>query len=421
MAKRVADDDAAACTETNNKRIRSESETSAATAAGSDRRSVALVHSGAYIRACSRLPRMPERAILIATLMEAYGLHKHLQIVSPRLATADELMMFHTREYIEFLEQGCPEQDSDEESSDDERNDRKIGETRAQRFGLELDCPPFAGIYEYAQAVAGATLTAAELLMDSNEAHTIAINWHGGWHHGRPDCAAGFCYVNDAVLGILALRRRFDRVLYVDIDLHHGDGVERAFEHSDRVACVSLHKHAPGFYPGTGVLSDTGRGRGKGYTVNFPVADGLTDSQLAHIVQALVELAHERFQPNVIVLQCGVDTLVTDPYAAFNVTPVGVEQAVQSVLACKLPTLVLGGGGYHSPSVAKCFTSVTAHAILELEPLARSIPEHDFFEQYSPDYGLRISPSPSRPTLNTDAAIAAQLATIRGAAFQTAQ
>ncbi|XP_010835595.1 PREDICTED: histone deacetylase 8-like, partial [Bison bison bison] len=99
------------------------------------------------------------------------------------------------------------------------------------------------------------------------------------------DEASGFCYLNDAVLGILRLRRKFDRILYVDLDLHHGDGVEDAFSFTSKVMTVSLHKFSPGFFPGTGDVSDVGLGKGRYYSVNVPIQDGIQDERYYHICE----------------------------------------------------------------------------------------------------------------------------------------
>lgn len=361
--------------------------------------------------------------------------------------------MFCSREYLDFIKKGnfssensseTQSSDSDSNSSeDDEDNDedkdkdsfenrqrqqrkrlkkKKIKKSKLEEFGLEDDCPPFPSLYNYMKIVAGASITAARCLSynnnsnnnnsnDNNSPFKVAINWHGGWHHGKPDMAAGFCYINDAVLCILELRKTFDKVLYFDIDLHHGDGVESAFIYTDKVYCASIHKYATGFYPGTGNVDEIGRGRGKGYSLNFPVKDGLNDAQFEFIANSLLDFLVSKFQPSSIVLQCGVDSLVTDPHGSFNVTPVGVYKIVQHALSFDIPTVILGGGGYHSPSVAKCWTVVTACSVLgqSYSQLPELIPDHLYFSLYGPDFQLSIPPSKVRSNLNTQESIEATL------------
>lgn len=123
---------------------------------------------------------------------------------------------------------------------------------------------------------------AAERL--NSGASDIAINWAGGLHHAKKREASGFCYVNDIVLGILELLRHFPRVLYIDIDCHHGDGVEEAFYTTDRVFTCSVHKQV-NFFPGTGDVHDRGYGPGRGYTANIPLMNGITDEQYKSVFQ----------------------------------------------------------------------------------------------------------------------------------------
>ncbi|MED6267760.1 Histone deacetylase 8 [Characodon lateralis] len=175
----------------------------------------------------------------------------------------EEMAMFHTDSYLEHLHKISQDGDNDDPQSAD--------------YGLGYDCPVVEGIFGYAAAVGGATLTAAGCLLEQK--CEVAINWAGGWHHAKKDEASGFCYVNDAVLGILKLREKYERVLYVDVDLHHGDGVEEAFSFTSKVMTVSLHKFSPGFFPGTGDLCDTGLGKGRWYAVNVPLEDGIQDDR----------------------------------------------------------------------------------------------------------------------------------------------
>lgn len=118
----------------------------------------------------------------------------------------------------------------------------------------------------------------------ANGTSDIAINWAGGLHHAKKREASGFCYINDIVLAILELLRSVPRVLYIDIDCHHGDGVEEAFYTTDRVMTCSFHKFGE-YFPGTGTLEDRGRGKGKGYAVNVPLKDGITDESFKSVFE----------------------------------------------------------------------------------------------------------------------------------------
>uniref|UniRef100_A0A674HFJ3 Histone deacetylase 8 n=1 Tax=Taeniopygia guttata TaxID=59729 RepID=A0A674HFJ3_TAEGU len=200
------------------------------------------VYSPEYVTLCDSLCKVPKRASMVHSLIEAYCLLDQMKIVKPKVASMEEMASFHTDAYLQHLQKVSEEGDDDHPES--------------VEYGLGYDCPATEGIFEYAAAVGGATITAAECLLDGK--CKVAINWPGGWHHAKKDEASGFCYLNDAVLGILRLRQKFDRVLYIDLDLHHGD-VEDAFSFTSKVMTVSLHKFSPGFFPGGYNLANTAR------------------------------------------------------------------------------------------------------------------------------------------------------------------
>uniref|UniRef100_A0A2K5LMD4 Histone deacetylase 8 n=3 Tax=Cercopithecinae TaxID=9528 RepID=A0A2K5LMD4_CERAT len=166
------------------------------------------IYSPEYVSMCDSLAKIPKRASMVHSLIEAYALHKQMRIVKPKVASMEEMATFHTDAYLQHLQKVSQEGDDDHPDSIE--------------YGLGYDCPATEGIFDYAAAVGGATITAAQCLIDGM--CKVAINWSGGWHHAKKDEASGFCYLNDAVLGILRLRRKFERILYVDLDLHHGDG-----------------------------------------------------------------------------------------------------------------------------------------------------------------------------------------------------
>lgn len=228
----------------------------------------------------------------------------------------------------------------------------------------------------------------------------------GGRHHAKKDEAAGFCYVNDIVLAILSLMGSFSKVLYIDIDIHHGDGVEEAFYYTDKVFCVSFHHYAPGFYPGTGRITQVGAGKGKYYTVNVPLKAGIGDAAYVELFTQVVSGIVTRYSPQAVVLQCGVDGLVGDPLGGFNLTLRGLGECVRTVRdLCRgradVPLLVLGGGGYNSTNAARAFTYFTS-LLLDKE-LPNDIPEHRFFEDYK-DHGFQLHlPAGHEPDKNDQA------------------
>jgi histone deacetylase 1/2 len=218
----------------------------------------------------------------------------------------------------------------------------------------------------------------------------IAINWAGGLHHAKKSEASGFCYLNDIVLGIIELLRYHHRVLYIDIDVHHGDGVEEAFYTTDRVMTCSFHKYGE-FFPGTGELRDIGVGKGKYYAVNFPFRDGIDDSNYKSVFEPVVKAIMEWYQPGAVVLQCGGDSLSGDRLGCFNLSMKGHANCVQFVKSFGKPTLVLGGGGYTMRNVSRTWSFETGLLVGKL--VGPEIPYNDYYEYYGPDYVLDVRPS----------------------------
>jgi histone deacetylase 1/2 len=179
-------------------------------------------------------------------------------------------------------------------------------------------------------------------------------------------------------------------VLYIDIDVHHGDGVEEAFYTTDRVMTVSFHKYGE-YFPGTGDLRDIGAGKGKHYAVNFPLRDGITDEVYETIFQPVMAKIMECYQPNVIVHQCGADSLTGDRLGCFNLTLKGHGKCVEYMRSFNVPMLVVGGGGYTIRNVARAWTNETAIALGQ--EISNELPYNDYFEYYGPEYKLNIRPS----------------------------
>jgi histone deacetylase 1/2 len=240
-------------------------------------------------------------------------------------------------------------------------------------------------MYDFCQLSSGGSVAGAVKL--NKQACDIAINWSGGLHHAKKSEASGFCYVNDIVLAILELLKYHQRVLYIDIDIHHGDGVEEAFYTTDRVMTVSFHKYGE-YFPGTGDLKDIGAGKGKHYSVNFPLRDGITDEAYEDIFKAVISRVMESFQPSAVVLQCGADSLTGDRLGCFNLTLKGHGKCVEFVKKFGLPLLLVGGGGYTIRNVARCWTHETAVALGAEIP--NELPYNDYFEYFGPDFKLHI-------------------------------
>jgi len=166
-------------------------------------------------------------------------------------------------------------------------------------IGKETDCPVFDEMFEFnCRCVAGSIDGAIKL---NHKDSDICINWSGGLHHAKKCQASGFCYINDIVLSIIELLKFNERVLYIDIDVHHGDGVEQAFYSSNRVLTVSFHRYGD-FFPGSGNINHVGVHSGRYRTINVPLLSGINDSEYETLFKPITRAVIERYQPNVVVL-----------------------------------------------------------------------------------------------------------------------
>merc|ERR1712072_334328 len=204
-----------------------------------------------------------------------------------------------------------------------------------QRFNVGEDCPVFDGLYEFCQLSGGGSVASAVKL--NKQAADIAINWAGGLHHAKKFEASGFCYVNDIVIAILELLKVHPRVLYIDIDIHHGDGVQEAFYLTDRVMTVSFHKYGNYFFPGTGDMYELGAEAGRYYSLNVPLKEGMDDENYDFIFKPVMKDVIDFYQPSAIVLQCGSDSLANDRLGCFNLSIKGHGECVEFIKRFKIP------------------------------------------------------------------------------------
>lgn len=320
-------------------------------------------------------PMKPHRIRLAHSLIMNYGLYKKMEIYRAKPASKFEMTQFHTDEYIEFLAKVTPD-------------NMESFQKEQQKYNVGDDCPVFDGLFEFCGISAGGSMEGAARL--NRQKADVAINWAGGLHHAKKSEASGFCYVNDIVLGIIELLRFHQRVLYIDIDVHHGDGVEEAFYTTDRVMTASFHKYGE-YFPGTGELRDTGVGLGKNYSVNFPLRDGIDDYSYKHIFEPVIKAIMDYYRPSAVVLQCGGDSLSGDRLGCFNLSMQGHANCVNFVKSYNLPTLVLGGGGYTMRNVARTWAYETG--CLVGEAMSANLPYNDYYEYYGPDYELDVRPS----------------------------
>jgi acetoin utilization protein AcuC len=203
------------------------------------------------------------------------------------------------------------------------------------------DCPVFEGLYEYAVLATGATLTAAELILSGSA--EVGFNPSGGFHHAGPERASGFCYINDVALACMILAEAGKRVLYLDVDVHHGDGVAYGFYDRRDVMTISLHETPAALFPGTGFEDEIGTGEGKGYCVNVPLPIGTYDEMYMKAFVAIVLPLIGAYNPDVIVFELGADALAGDPLAHLCLTNNAYAEIIKHLLSFNKPILATGG------------------------------------------------------------------------------
>ncbi len=287
-------------------------------------------------------PMRPVRLRYTYELLRGYDAfeHKNAVLVNPRFAAEDELSWLHTPEYIEAV--------------------RRLGagegtqEAHNFNFSLQGDNPYYTGMYEAATLSSGATLLAAELIADRSV--DVAFNISGGLHHAAAGRASGFCVFNDPALAVHYFLRRGMRVVYVDVDAHHGDGVQDAFFDDDRVLTISVHESGRYLFPGTGFVGEQGRGRGRGYSVNLPLFPYTGDDVYLDAFKQVIPPLVRAFAPDVIVTQLGIDSYHSDPLTHLQLTTRGFVEVIREFAALELPWLATGGGGYDLMAVARAWT-----------------------------------------------------------------
>jgi acetoin utilization protein AcuC len=298
-------------------------------------------------------PFKPMRAKLLVELLNRFYLifEENQRIVEPAPINEELLYLFHEREYIEVLKKAS------------------AGEFSMEMLWAELgtgDNPIFKGMFEFVLSVAGATYQGAQMLLDDSV--RMVFNPVGGLHHAGKDHASGFCYVNDIAIAISDLLGKGKRVAYLDIDAHHGNGVQDAFYTSDKVLTISLHESGETLFPGTGFEKEIGDDEGRGYNVNIPFRAGTDDDVYLFAFEAVVPPLIERFKPDILVAQVGGDGHKDDPLAGLNLTSKSYKRVMQSINRFSPKILALGGGGYNVFKTASLWTIAWA-AFCGLEPV----------------------------------------------------
>uniref|UniRef100_A0A672KHS2 Histone deacetylase n=1 Tax=Sinocyclocheilus grahami TaxID=75366 RepID=A0A672KHS2_SINGR len=298
-------------------------------------------------------PMKPHRLSLTHSLVLHYGLYKKMMVFKPYKASQHDMCRFHSEDYIDFLQKVSP-------------NNMQGFTKSLNAFNVGDDCPVFPGLFEFCSRYTGASLQGATQL--NHKLCDIAINWAGGLHHAKKFEASGFCYVNDIVISILELLKYHPRVLYIDIDIHHGDGVQEAFYLTDRVMTVSFHKYGNYFFPGTGDMYEVGAESGRYYCLNVPLRDGIDDQS-------------ELIYPLIYESSCSIQCLKKKQLYGKH----------GSCCYCKIKTSQ--GAPVLDATNVRVFTSLFSRrtyetSLLVEESISDELPYSEYFEYFAPDFTL---------------------------------
>jgi acetoin utilization protein AcuC len=286
-------------------------------------------------------PFGPDRQDAFWSETVAQALDRRAMLRQPRAATRDELLSFHTEDYVDYVNRlsdaGCGTID----------------------YG---DTPAYPGVFEASSAVVGSALDGLARVMNGD--FLRAFQPIGGLHHARRDRAAGFCVFNECGVVIEALRGqyRIKRIAYIDIDVHHGDGLYYSYDSDPDLIIADVHEDGRYLYPGTGRAEETGSGHAKGTKLNIPLAPGAGDNEFMEEWERVVEHLR-RFKPEFFLLQCGADSLKGDPLAHLNYSAAAHAHAARSL--CQLANehaqgriMGFGGGGYNRRNLAVAWNAV---------------------------------------------------------------
>lgn len=285
-------------------------------------------------------PFKTERAALTRDRLRSFGLlgtGDRFEIPA-RKASLEELGRFHSARYLEELQRAAG-------------GDLTVA-------GLHMgfggpDTPVFPNMFEYGAWACGGALAAADTLLE-RKAETV-FNLSGGFHHAMAERAGGFCYLNDVVLACMRLADAGKRVLYLDVDAHHGDGVQTAFYRRKDVMTISMHESGKTLFPWGGFENEIGEAAGEGYNINIPLPAETYDEAFLRAFDAVVVPLIEIFFPGVVVLELGMDILAGDPLSHLRTTNNVVVEIIERLRRFHFPVLVAGGGGYHVENTVRAW------------------------------------------------------------------
>ena len=263
-----------------------------------------------------------------------------IRVFTPEPAEESELYAFHDKKYIEILKKA----------------NQGIFKEEWLKLGLgTTECPVYKGVYDYHLLAAGATLLGVDLIEGGES--DIVFNPTGGFHHAGKDFASGFCYINDVVLAARRWLDRKKRVLYVDIDAHHGDQVQEAFYASSKIMTISFHESGKTLFPfKTGFKNELGKGRGKGYNINIPLPTNTSDDEFLWAFERIFPPLIKSFKPDVVIAALGADGLSSDPISNLQLTNASYSEAIKMIVEHSPKILALGSGGYVLENVVRTWT-----------------------------------------------------------------
>jgi acetoin utilization protein AcuC len=306
-------------------------------------------------------PLRPLRLQLTYSLMEKLNLLNHnlLEILSPRLATKEELNRVHSTKYIEVVESLS--------------NDPTNKDIQPYIYGLGPgDNPIFKGMYEASSLICGASILAADKVWNDTE-FPIVFNPAGGLHHAQKSKASGFCIFNDIAVAIQHLRslKKDIRIAYLDIDCHHGDGVQWLFYHDPHVLKISYHESGKYLFPGSGNINEIGEGEGIGYSINFPLLPDTNNKMFLKLFRKTTPKILEAYAPDILFTQLGVDTYYQDPLTQMGFSLSVYRDIAQTIKTCAKDYcnnkwVAFGGGGYLLTVVPRAW-SIFLAKMLEVE------------------------------------------------------
>ena len=313
------------------------------------------------------------RLKMTTDLLKAAQFLSDEEIVTPRVATEEEILLVHTKDYVDAVKRA---------------GHNNITKRELANYGLNTeDTPQFENMHEKCSMLVGASLTGADLIMQGKADKVASLG--GGLHHGFTGKASGFCVYNDAAIVCQYLKEKYnERVLYIDTDAHHGDGVQFTFYDSNEIMTYSIHETGRYLFPGTGLVTERGTGQGFGFSVNLPVDAFTEDDSFLDVFKQSIEIAAKSFKPTIIVHVNGVDAHYRDPMThlcltsrAYEEIPKIVNEIADQYANGKL--LALGGGGYNIWQVVPRMWAYVWLGIKGIEPPTGTLPE-SFINEYKP-------------------------------------